>query len=324
LTHGKEEKSDRIIRIEFILIGILFVAVGVLIYSIPVSTPMKDYLGGISSGAGITIMITELYTGSERKRHHEVLFELSLVKKQNEQLTTQLSSVGGKIETYSLAQKSPEFKHVRAAISLASGLVLVSAKLSDPTTVEDCLHGLSELGVWSAVSGHFRSPVNAQFLRRDRDLGELEELHGVIQGLLSSEYGHRISAAYGLAKVLTSVSVGFPVDRGTRRLLAGEDRYESEDEIRDGLKEIPVDEQISDGLISFLHRWLKKTAPRRANARLYFGILMEYLKKIGSDDSEQEERKDLLVNPEWSVYGDSSHYRAWIARVKKYEALSNK
>jgi hypothetical protein len=88
-------EQSRAIRFEFILLGFVLLSIGVLVYAIPSDVTLKDYLGGITSGAGLTVIITELHTRAERKRHQQLLAELTGLREQSEQMEVEVGQIGG-------------------------------------------------------------------------------------------------------------------------------------------------------------------------------------------------------------------------------------
>lgn len=68
-----QRKLLRIVRYEVILGAISLMGFGVIVYLIPATLPLKDYIGGLTSGIGSGAIINELYSISTRRNHNELV-----------------------------------------------------------------------------------------------------------------------------------------------------------------------------------------------------------------------------------------------------------
>lgn len=79
----------RIMRTEVIVFGLAMLVVGIALFVVPSPIAQKDFVGGITSGAGITVLVTELYTVAERQRHSKILIQLTDLRAQNLHLASE-------------------------------------------------------------------------------------------------------------------------------------------------------------------------------------------------------------------------------------------
>lgn len=171
-----QHKLLRIVRYEVLLGAIGLMGFGIVVYLIPANLPLKDYVGGLTSGIGSAAIINELYSISARRNHNELVSLINQVG-----LDSKFSQDRSRIEWMRLCRQTYRI-----------GRILFRFDKNDRTMDRDYFLYAEALGIPSGI------PESA-----------LTKNYQILEDLLKEKYGTPLLRFLHLAGLATSCAHQF-------------------------------------------------------------------------------------------------------------------